>query len=191
MSQVVLSIGSNIEPHLNIPRGLTALYDAFGALALSPWYESRSVGFAGDNFINLVAAFDSGQSLGALAGHLAAIEAAVGRTPQQKGFSARTLDLDLLIFGDFVGDWNGRGIPSADLLDYAFVLRPLAGLLPHQRHPTRGRSFAALWRDFPHKAAQPLWPSSLQWKPSDVASSAMHASDALCSAAGSVKPRRS
>ncbi len=123
-----------------------------------------------------------------MVGHLAAIEAAVGRTPDQKGFSARTLDL--LILGDIVGEWNGRRIPSADLIDYSFVLRLLADLLPHQRHPTRGRSFAALWRDFPHKAAQPLWRASLQWDPSHGAA-AEHAMDTLCSAAGSVKPRRS
>lgn len=172
------------------PRGLTALSDTFGDLALSPFYESRSVGFAGDNFINLAVSFDTSRSLGALIGCLASIEAAVGRTPEQKGFSARTLDLDLVIFGDFVGQWNGRGIPSADLLDYAFVLRPLADLLPQQRHPTRGRTFSALWRDFPHKAAQPLWRSSLQWDPAHGVA-AVQETDALYSAAGSVKPRRS
>ena len=189
MVQAVLSVGSNIEPHFNVPRGLALLSDTFGELGVSTWYETSAVGFAGDNFINLAVSFESGLSLGALIEQLAAIEAAVGRTSDQKGFSARTLDLDLLIFGNFVGEWKGRRVPSADLLDYAFVLRPLADLLPQQHHPTRGRSFAALWRDFPHKEAQPLWLAPLQWDPSLGA--AIQVTDALCYIAGSVKPRES
>ena len=189
MVQAILSVGSNIEPQFNVPRGLAMLSKAFGELEVSTWYESSAVGFDGDNFINLAVSLDSDLSLGALVEQLAAIEAAVGRTPDQKGFSARTLDLDLLIFGSFVGEWNGRRIPSADLLDYAFVLRPLADLLPQQCHPTRGRSFAALWQDFPHKSSQPLWLAPLQWDPS--LGDATQVTDALCSTAGSVKPRES
>ena len=140
MVQVVLSVGSNIEPHFNVPFGLRALSEAFAELAISPCYASGSVGFAGDNFINLVVSLETGASLEELDDRLAAIEAAAGRTPDQKGFCARTLDIDLLMFGDFVGGLNGRRLPSTSMLDYAFVLRPLADLLPLQRHPTRCRT---------------------------------------------------
>ena len=59
MVKVIIGLGSNIEPQKHISGALQALSAEFGHLALSPVYESQSVGFDGDNFINLVVSLET------------------------------------------------------------------------------------------------------------------------------------
>jgi 2-amino-4-hydroxy-6-hydroxymethyldihydropteridine diphosphokinase len=163
VARVFLGIGSNIERERYIAAGLDALQVLFGDLALSPVYDSAAVGFAGQPFLNLVAAVDTGLPLAALAGELRHIETAFGRPANAARFSPRHLDIDILTYGDVVGCVAGVQLPRAEILANAFVLRPLAELAPEALHPVAKRSYARLWREY-DRAAQPLARVDFTWR---------------------------
>lgn len=157
MTQVYVSIGSNIERERYVRSGVTAMRERFGPLKLSRVYESEAVGFSGDPFYNLVAAFDSDEPLQDVANALRGIELQHGRDRSAPRFSARTLDLDLLLYGDAITELGGIKLPREEITRYAFVLGPLAELAGARCHPLLGRSYAELWRAF-DKTSQPMWP---------------------------------
>ena len=80
---------------------------------------------------------------------------------QEKKFCSRTLDLDLLTYDDVVIDTPVR-LPREEILYNAFVLWPLAELVPEGIHPTTGKSYAQLWRAF-DKQKQRLQPINFTW----------------------------
>ena len=88
-----------------------------------------------------------------MAAELKAIEDRNGRLRSGPRFSARTLDLDLLLYDDLV--LETPRIPRDEILRYAFVLRPLAELDPQLVHPVTGRSMAELWAEF-DASGQPM-----------------------------------
>lgn len=145
---VYVSIGSNVRPVSNVRASLDALRQTFGALAVSPVYRSRAVGFDGEDFLNLVVGFETDLAPAALAGRLRELESAQGRVRDQGKFSARTLDLDILTYGDQCIDHGRLQIPRDEITRYAFVLRPLADLAPDAVHPQLGQSYRALWQAF-------------------------------------------
>ncbi|MCF7976445.1 MAG: 2-amino-4-hydroxy-6-hydroxymethyldihydropteridine diphosphokinase [Chromatiaceae bacterium] len=61
-------------------------------------------------------------------------------------FAPRTLDLDLLTYGELAGEIDGYRLPRDEILRYAFVLGPLADVAPDERHPIDGRRYAELWQ---------------------------------------------
>lgn len=148
MARVFIGIGSNIDPARNVRSALEALRCAFGEVDASPVYQSPAVGFEGDDFFNLVAAFDTETKLDDLAALLATIEDAHGRRRDEPKFSSRPLDLDLLLYGDLVHEGPGVHVPRDEIDRYAFVLRPLADLAPDLRHPVSGQRFRDLWEAF-------------------------------------------
>jgi 2-amino-4-hydroxy-6-hydroxymethyldihydropteridine diphosphokinase len=148
MPRIFVSIGSNIEREKNLRGAVRALRDAYGTLALSRVYESAPQGFTGDNFYNLVAAFDTGESIEAVKARLAAIETAHGRVRGDRRLASRTLDLDLLLYDNAVIHRAGLDLPRAEIQEYAFVLAPLAEIAPDLRHPETGETYRALWAKF-------------------------------------------
>jgi 2-amino-4-hydroxy-6-hydroxymethyldihydropteridine diphosphokinase len=86
-----------------------------------------------------------------------AIEDAHGRTRGGDKFAPRTLDIDLLTYGDSVLNAGPLRLPRDEILKYAFVLGPLAEVAGAERHPVDGRNYAELWAAF-NQAAQPLRP---------------------------------
>ncbi len=139
MPDVYVSVGSNINPASNIQSAIAALRAAYGELIISPIYENEPVGFKGDNFYNLVIAFNTEDSVQIVARTLREIETAHGRTRQESKFSARTLDLDLLLFGDLVEQGDDYHVPRDEITRYAFVLTPLADIAPGILHPQLGQ----------------------------------------------------
>ena len=142
-----LSIGSNLERERSIRGGLLDLRAAYSELVLSPVYETVAVGFAGRPFLNLVAGIDTHEPVAAINARLRAIEDAHGRVRGPEKFAPRTLDIDLLTWGDAAGTIDGYTLPRDEILRYAFVLGPLADVAPDGRHPALGRSYGALWRE--------------------------------------------
>lgn len=157
MARVYVSIGSNIERDANIRGGVADLQRHFGELTLSRVYESEAVGFDGDNFFNLVAAFDTDEDVLAVAKILHEIENDHGRTREGPRFSSRTLDIDMLLYDDAVLKEGKLELPRDEITKNAFVLWPLAEIAPALKHPVLQRSYAELWADF-DKEKQPLWP---------------------------------
>jgi len=161
VTRVFLSIGSNIDREKNIRAGVAALRECFGELRLSSVYESEAVGFEGDPFFNLVAGFETDATPEELVTALRAIEDRHGRVRTGPRFSSRTLDIDLLLYGNAVFD-APVVIPRKEITRNAFVLLPLAELAPDAVHPLTGKTYAAMWEAF-DKASQPLWPVAFDW----------------------------
>ena len=141
MTCVYVGIGSNIDRESMIRSSLQRLRDSFGELTISPVYESEAVGFEGDNFFNLVAAFDTDLSVYEVDAILTEIENAHGRDQQQPRFNPRTLDLDLLLYDSLIQDADDIHLPRTDIEEYAFVLYPLADIAADMLHPESGKTF--------------------------------------------------
>ncbi|MGR8998324.1 MAG: 2-amino-4-hydroxy-6-hydroxymethyldihydropteridine diphosphokinase [Gammaproteobacteria bacterium] len=148
MPRGYISIGSNIDRDKNILASLQALEHHFGKLTVSSIYESEPVGFSGDPFYNLVVGFDSYQDVKEVAKQLRQIELDNGRTRNCQKFSARTLDLDLILYGDLIVNDGRLQIPRDEIEHYAFVLEPLAEIAPTLQHPVNHTSYAELWDKF-------------------------------------------
>ncbi|MCW9089207.1 MAG: 2-amino-4-hydroxy-6-hydroxymethyldihydropteridine diphosphokinase [Gammaproteobacteria bacterium] len=162
MAKVYVSIGSNIDRDANIRGGVVDLQKWFGELALSRVYESEAVGFDGDNFFNLVAAFDTDEDVLTVAKILRDIENDHGRTREGPRFSSRTLDIDLLLFDDLVIQQGKLELPREEITKNAFVLWPLAEIAPQLKHPVLHKNYAELWAAF-DKNKQPLWPVEFEF----------------------------
>ena len=117
-------------------------------------YESAAVGFDSAPFYNLVLGFSTQESPQAIQEQLHAIEDRCGRQ-RTATLSARTLDLDLLLYDDLVMTDGKLVLPREDINRYAFVLRPLAEIAGTARHPVTGVSYADMWADFDDEG-QPL-----------------------------------
>ncbi len=149
MTRVFIGIGSNVQREKNIAEGLATLQQTFGELLSSSIYESAPVGFSGDAFFNLVTSFNSDDDALTIAKQLRTIEFAHGRTADSKKFNPRTLDLDLLLFGDDIINADSLQIPRKDIEVYAFVLEPLAEIAPSLKHPVLHKTYAQLWAEMP------------------------------------------
>lgn len=156
MPRVWVSVGSNIDRERHIRAAVDDLRGLFGELVVSPVYETQAVGFSGEAFYNLVVGFDSELPPGRLHGLLHAIEARHGRERTGERFSSRTLDLDLLTYGDAVTEEGGKALPRDEILRYAFVLAPLADVAGDERHPQLGESYRSLWQRFAADQGQGL-----------------------------------
>jgi 2-amino-4-hydroxy-6-hydroxymethyldihydropteridine diphosphokinase len=160
-----ISIGSNIDRDIHIPASLHALELAFGKLIVSDIYESEAVGFTGDVFYNLVVGFDSDLEVKTVAKQLRQIELDNGRTKDSRKFAARTLDLDLILYGDLIINDGRLQIPRDEIEHYAFVLEPLAGCAPDLKHPISHLTYTELWEQFDktdlkQKRVTPPWAST-------------------------------
>lgn len=148
---VYVSAGSNVAPEDNLRLACRELRRRFGALRLSGVYRNPAVGFAGDDFLNLVLQFRTSEPPGSVVEELERLHVLAGRVRGPDPFSPRTLDLDLLLYGQAViGDRPIR-VPRDDIRKYAFVLGPLAELAPDLRHPQTGETMAELWSRFPRQ----------------------------------------
>lgn len=157
MAKVYVSIGSNIDRERNVEHALVDLHQTYGELEQSRTYETQAVGFDGDAFYNLVVAFNTDESPQNVATHLRDIEDAHGRDRSGGKFSSRNMDLDLLLYDDLVLEEEDLRLPRKEILEYAFVLKPLAEIAGEMRHPVTGFSFTAIWDQF-DPTAQPMWP---------------------------------
>jgi 2-amino-4-hydroxy-6-hydroxymethyldihydropteridine diphosphokinase len=155
MARVFVSIGSNIDRRRHLRGALAALQQRYGALSQSPIYQTPAEGFRGEDFYNMVVEFTTEETAAGVAAVLTAIEDAFGRDRQTPRFSPRSLDLDLLFYGDKVIVDDGLTIPRPEIIRHAFVLRPLAELAPNFIHPQTGQTLECLWREF--KGARPAF----------------------------------
>jgi 2-amino-4-hydroxy-6-hydroxymethyldihydropteridine diphosphokinase len=146
-AQVYVSVGSNVNRRKNIALALEQLANEFGVIEQSSVYESDAVGFNSAPFYNLVIGFCSDASPRGIQEKLHAIEDACGRVRSQS-LSARTMDLDLLLYADLVVDEAGLSLPRSDITRYAFVLCPLAEIAGLEKHPVSRVSYADMWAAF-------------------------------------------
>lgn len=146
--EVYLGLGSNRQPEHHIAAGIAALRQAFDGVRVSPVYRSPAVGFDGADFLNSAAAVTTDLGLAELKSWLTELEDRHGRDRSQPRFSDRTLDVDILLYDDLVGEFHGLTLPRGEILKYSHVLKPLADLAPDLHHPLTGRTFREHWEAF-------------------------------------------
>ena len=157
MARIYISLGSNIDREANTRSGIAALRDCYGELILSSVFESEAVGFEGDSFYNMVIAADTDDDIHQVIASLHQIEDAHGRSRSGPKFSSRTLDLDLLLYGEQVIDEPGLHIPRDEILERAFVLWPMAEIAHDLEHPQVKKTYGELWAAF-DKSRERLMP---------------------------------
>jgi 2-amino-4-hydroxy-6-hydroxymethyldihydropteridine diphosphokinase len=144
-----LGLGANIAAEANL-RAAVALLAAHAALtltAVSPVYRTPPWGpVPQDDYLNAVATVETRLAPEALLDALQGIEARRGRdrSPDAVRWGPRTLDLDLLLYGETVLESERLTVPHPRLAERAFVLVPLCDLAPALRHPVLGRTMAEL-----------------------------------------------
>lgn len=164
MTPIFLGLGSNADRELRLAAGLDALAGFLHDLRCSPVFESRPVGIKSGNFYNLVVSARTDLPLHELDRRLKFIEADNGRyAPERKGLP---LDIDVLLYDDLTGSFDGLVLPRAEILKNAFVLWPLALLAPEAVHPEAKRTFAELWGEA--RIDQQLWPAPFRWRGAEL-----------------------
>ncbi len=148
MPEQVFCIGSNLEPTANISRALAALRDRFGPLRCSSAYRSVAVGFTGPDFLNLCALAESVEAPPAIVAWLKQLELRLGRNPSQPRYSSRPIDIDLFIPGAPDGAHGKLTVSHQEIRESAFLLCPLAELLPDLKLEPDAPGLATLWKEF-------------------------------------------
>ena len=158
LPKAYISIGGNIDPQRHIENALQRIQQDFSNMVMSTVFESKAVGFEGDNFLNLVISLDSHMDVGELNEYLHALEDVEGRERLNgKSWDSRTLDLDILLFGDECGLIDGVELPRDEILDHAHVLLPLAELAKELIHPPTGKTYSQLLNEVDF-FGQEIWP---------------------------------
>jgi len=152
MTLAYVSGGSNLDAEKNLRLAAHALKAAYPGARFSKVYRNRAIGFEGPDFLNFVVELDVQGPPGALKAELEHIESLCGRERYAPKWEPRTMDLDILLFGDVVMDVPGLVLPRPQLLNWAFMLGPVAELAPALLHPVAGKSIGALWAAFDQKA---------------------------------------
>jgi len=161
-----LSLGSNIAPERHLPAAVREIARVATLLAVSRVFETLPVGRAAQPpFANCAVLVQTDLGAPALKMALRQIEQRLGRVRPADRNAARTIDLDITLYGDEVLQLNGRQIPDPELLVQAHIAVPLADLSPAHRHPldsrTLGEIAAAMGgADTFRRREIALWPTS-------------------------------
>lgn len=148
MTDVYVAAGSNIDPLRHLRQALTALEQIYLPLHVSPAYRNKAVGFEGEDFINLVVGFTTDHPLAQVREHLQRIETLCGRPPAAPKWAPRTMDLDILLYGQLVSSEPGLILPRPDLIRRPYMLKPMADIAPQVEHPTLHVTMQDLWAQF-------------------------------------------
>jgi 2-amino-4-hydroxy-6-hydroxymethyldihydropteridine diphosphokinase len=144
----VVGLGSNLgDRQAHLDRAIAHLASHLAALRVSSVHETDPVGVPENQprFLNAVAVGEARLGARALLSELLAIEREAGRERPSPG-AARTLDLDLILFGDVVIDEPQLTVPHPRFRERRFVLEPLVEIAPGLQDPVTGRTVAELLR---------------------------------------------
>lgn len=143
---VFLAIGSNIDPERHIAEGLARLstLPETRLQSCSSWYRTKAWGIEDQpDFVNLVVGLNTGLDPRGLLMETQRIESSLGRVRHLRN-GPRTIDLDILLFGDQVIEDPDLTIPHPGLTLRDFMLTPLIEIAPDTPHPLRGCPVSAL-----------------------------------------------
>lgn len=150
--RVYVAAGSNVEPERHLALAARELRRCFGAVRFSQAWRNAAVGFAGPDFINLVAGFETALGVHEVVAELQRIEGLCGRARLAPKWAPRSMDLDILLYGAMLSEQPGLLLPRPDLVRRPYMLGPMAEIAPEERHPTLGRTMGELWADFDRDA---------------------------------------
>jgi len=133
---VYLSLGSNVGDRENHLRDAIGRLGSEGRIAsVSSFYETEPVEFTDQAwFLNCAVALETTRTPGHLMTAVLHIEQEMGRRRTQKK-GPRTIDIDILLFGDMVVDSPELTVPHPAMHQRRFVLEPLAEIAPEVGHP--------------------------------------------------------
>ena len=146
-----ISIGSNIGDRLkNIQSSIDLIHSRIASiLTLSSIYETESIGFEGDDFLNICATFNSFKSPYYIMNELLEIETLLGRyRSKEKKYVSRIIDIDILLVEDMVINSEELKIPHLEICNRKFVLEPLLEIDPNLIHPISKISFKEIFSSF-------------------------------------------
>ena len=146
MPKIYLSLGSNIKPEENLNKARELLNQKYQLEKESKTYKTKSEGFEGEDFLNQVVCLTTEDSAEKVVTALKDIEKKICREDRPEKFSDREIDIDLLLYGKYVGKVLGKDIPHADIDLYKFVLEPLAEIAPDLVHPKHQEKISEIWR---------------------------------------------
>ena len=146
MDRVAVALGSNLgDRRAHLDDAVASLRSLIRGLTVSTYHDTVPVGVAGPQpmYLNAAAVGDTLLPARALLDALLGIESARGRLRPHPN-APRTLDLDLILFGDAVMDEPGLTVPHPRFRERRFVLEPLAEIAPELRDPVTGKTVAEL-----------------------------------------------
>lgn len=149
MDRVAVALGSNVgDRRAHLDYAVSKLRIFLGNLTVSRYYDTVPVGVSGPQplFLNAAAVGESTMSARALLEALLAIEQERGRERPYAN-APRTLDLDLILFGETVLDESGLTVPHPRFRERRFVLEPLAEIAPALVDPVSRRTVGDLLLD--------------------------------------------
>ena len=162
MATVFLGLGSNESPEENLRLAISELRSRYGDLVVSSVYQSSAVGFEGADFLNLVVGLQTNVAPLDICNEIEIIHNLAGRVRGSDKWGSRTLDIDLLLYNDLVQDERPVRVPRKDILQFSFVLCPLAEIAPDQVHPETGKTFHEHWQEFDAES-HPLKETNVVW----------------------------
>lgn len=150
MARVYVGLGSNLgDRGVTLRRALDLLRgdEEVELVAVSSFRDTEPWGpVSQPRFLNAVAALETALAPRAVLERLLGIERSLGRSRSAQRFGPRTIDLDLLLYGDEIVDEPGLAVPHPRLHERRFVLEPLAELEPALVVPGRGTVASLLAR---------------------------------------------
>jgi 2-amino-4-hydroxy-6-hydroxymethyldihydropteridine diphosphokinase len=151
MSLAYIALGANLlsaagPPEATLAAAVERMTTLGSITARSSLYSTAPVGLEDQpRFVNAVIAMETDRSPRELLNRLLAIEQDFGRDRAASlPNGPRTIDLDILLYGDLVLGASGLEIPHPRLAGRAFVLVPLNEIAPHLRDPRSGKTVAQL-----------------------------------------------
>ena len=146
---VAIALGSNLgDREANLAFGLSALPGFITNLEQSRWHDTAPVGVSPDQprYLNGVVIGETSLTARQLIERLLAIEREAGRV-RETPLAPRTLDLDLILFGEERIEEPGLVVPHPRFRERLFVLEPLAEVAPGWIDPATGKTISALLRE--------------------------------------------
>lgn len=145
-SEVFIAVGSNLEPLRRIPEALSLLAQQVPVLGVSTFYQTQAIARPDHpNYRNGMFKIETEiPPMELKIDVLRDIERQLDRVRTRDPLAARTIDLDVALFGDWVIDEVGLRIPAPDIRERAFVAVPLLELAPDLLMPDTGESLASL-----------------------------------------------
>ena len=143
--EAYLGLGSNLgDREQNLERAVSLLERVASPVVVSSVYETRPWGYVDQpDFLNLACRVETALSPEELLRAAQAVEVLIGREPTFR-YGPRTIDVDILLYGDHIIDTDDLRVPHPSLFERAFALAPLAEIAPELVHPELGASIQML-----------------------------------------------
>jgi len=148
MSKAVVALGSNLgDRKANLESAIEKIAETEKVLQKSKIYETEPVGFKEQGwFLNQVIEIETEKTPRQLLGQLLVIENQLNRVRDVKN-GPRTIDLDILYFGDLVIEEDSLKVPHSRMEGRKFVLIPLNDILPEKIHPKTGKTSSQMLKE--------------------------------------------